>query len=546
MGKEQVELSISGMTCQHCAATISRQLENRQGVTASEVSYPEGKGKVTFDPDQISKEQVINTVNQSGQYQVTGEAPSSSQSTFDLIIIGGGSAAFSAAITANEQGLATLMVNAGLPTGGTCVNVGCVPSKFLIRAAESLHRAGNSPFAGISARKADLDLKQVVEQKNELVARMRHKKYLDLLQGLEYVKTIDGFAEFLDSQSILVDGETTYRGLKFLIATGASAFIPPIEGLENVSYLTSQTLFELEELPESLTVLGAGYVALEIAQAYSRFGSQVRILQRSEHILSHVTPDVSDALAEQLRQEGVKIYTQARVEKVEQNDRYVKVSAVVNGERITLESSHLLVAMGTKANTSSMGLEKLGIGLTPTGHIMVNPLLETPVANVYAAGDCTTNPAFVYTAAYQGKLAVQNAFMGTQLETDFSALPWVVFTDPQVAGAGLDERAAEAAGIPYQVSTLPLTEVPRSAVTQDTRGFVKLLRNPETDRLIGARVMAAEGGELVTQLSLAIKHNITVAELANSFYPYLTLSEGIKLAALTFTKDVSQLSCCAS
>ena len=331
-------------------------------------------------------------------------------------------------------------------------------------------------------------------QKGELVGQMRQKKYLDLLQGLEYVRTVEGFAEFLDARSILVDGEKTYRGLKFLIATGASAYIPAIKGLEKVDYLTSQTLFELDELPESLTVLGAGYIALEVAQAYSRFGSKVRILQRSQHILSHLTPDVSDALAEQLVAEGVEIYPLARVEEVAQQDGRIKVSAVVNGESLSLESSHLLVALGTKANTSNMGLEKLGIGLTPTGHIRVSAMLETPVPNIYAAGDCTTNPAFVYTAAYEGKLAVQNAFMGAQLETDFSALPWVIFTDPQVAGVGLDEKAAEGAGTPFQVSVLPLSEVPRSAVARDTRGFIKLLRSPETDRLLGARIVAPEGG----------------------------------------------------
>ncbi|RLD67855.1 MAG: mercury(II) reductase, partial [Bacteroidetes bacterium] len=211
-----------------------------------------------------------------------------------------------------------------------------------------------------------------------------------------------------------------------------------------------------------------------------------------------------------------------------------------------VEKGKVVIATGTKANTSALGLENIGLNLTDSGHISVDGKMETNIAHIYAAGDVVNTPAFVYTAATEGNTAVENAFSGTDKVVDYSSLPWVVFTDPQIAGAGLDEVQAEAENIPFEVSKLELEHVPRAIAANDMRGFIKLIRNTETDKLIGVRVVAPEGGELIQQLSMAIKYGITVNELADSFYPYLTLGEGIKLAAITFGKDVSKLSCCAS
>ena len=203
--------------------------------------------------------------------------------------------------------------------------------------------------------------------------------------------------------------------------------------------------------------------------------------------------------------------------------------------------------MRAGSNTGALGLDKAGVALTPSGHVQVNAWLETSAAHIYAVDDVTSHPAYVYAAAYEGKIAVKNAFSGAGLATDFTAaLSWVVFTDPQVAGVGLDERSDEAAGRPVEVSVMPLSEVPRNVATQDTRGFIELLRHTETDVLLGARIVAPEGGELVSQLTLALKDGLTVADLAGAFYPYLTQSEGMKLAALSFNQDIAKLSCCAS
>lgn len=212
------------------------------------------------------------------------------------------------------------------------------------------------------------------------------------------------------------------------------------------------------------------------------------------------------------------------------------------------EPGHIVVATGTTPNIKNMGLEQIEISLQKSGHIIVNDYLQTNVPHIYAAGDCNQNPPFVYTAAYEGNLAVSNMKACCEdefVKTDYTGMPWVIFTDPQVAGAGMDEAEAEKKNIPFEVSTVPLSEVPRYVAALDTRGFIKLIRNKETDKLIGARIVAPDAGELIMEASLAIKFGITVSELKNFFHPYLTASEGIKLAAITFGKDVTKLSCCA-
>lgn len=467
---------------------------------------------------------------------------------FDLTIVGGGSAAFAAAIKAEELGLTTLIVNGGLPIGGTCVNVGCLPSKFLIRAGESIHRASHSPFCGIKPCKPDWNYTTIIRQKKELIAEMQQKKYLDVVKGFKNLTIIEGKAKFVDEKTISVNGSDEYTAKNFLIATGSATQVPHIEGLDTVPYFTNDTLFDLEELPESLLVIGGGYIGLEIAQAYRRFGSKVRIVEYFDRILNTQTPDITDELASHLMNEGIEIETGIKVEKVGKTGESILLMGKKGNEAVMFESSHLLIATGRKPNTNNVGLEKLGIAMQKSGHIIVNKYMQTSVQHIYAAGDCNQNPPFVYTAAYEGNLAVQKIIACCEEEfkaADFTGMPWVIFTDPQVAGVGIDEAEAEAKHIPFEVSVVPLSEVPRNIAALDTRGFIKLIRNPENDKLLGARIVAPEGGDLTMELSLAIKYGITVNELVNAFHPYLTLSEGIKLAAIGFRKDIHALSCCA-
>lgn len=559
VNKETVTLNINGMTCSGCSSHIEKDLNVKVGIVNSTVNHETGEGKFVYDTNKLSNQDVINAINNVGNYSViedfeqedccvTNAKDYDGKNKFDLIVIGGGSAAFSAAIKAESIGLTTLMVNDGLDFGGTCVNVGCVPSKNLIRAAETAYHATHSNFKGIKPKGVEIDFTQIIKDKKALVATLQQHKYMDVVSDFKKLTMLKGWAEFVDNKTILVDGKGTYTATNIIIATGATTNIPNIEGLNTVGYLTNVSLFDLEEKPKSLTIMGAGYIGLEIAMAYNRLGVKVRIIEFTDRPLRSQTNDITDVLEIQMKSEGIEILPNFRAIKFEKDgDNTIIYCKCPDGSTTQIiEEGHIVVATGTKPNTTKLGLENIDLKLSEKGHILVNEKMETNISNIYAAGDVTNTPPFVYTAAKEGSTAVNNAFSLSKNSVDYTSLPWVVFTDPQIAGAGMDEVEAEKAGIPFEVSKLDLVHVPRALAAQDTRGFIKLIRNTETDKLIGARVIASEGGELIQQLSMAIKFGITVKDLAESFYPYLTLGEGIKLAAITFGKDVSKLSCCAS
>jgi mercuric reductase len=552
MKEEKLSLEITGMTCDHCAVSIEKMVKAKPGIKNAAANFKNGKGEIEFNPETISKEEIINTINSSKSYRAKLRDVSANRNGntrhFDLIIIGGGSAAFSAAIKANELGLTTLMVNAGLDFGGTCVNVGCVPSKTLIRAGETAYHATHSNFAGIKPKGVDIDFAQVIKDKKQLVKTLQQKKYMDVVSDFNNLTLLEGWAEFIDDKTILVNGKGEYTAIKFIIATGATTNVPEIEGLKDIGYLTNVSLFDLEEKPASITIMGAGYIGLEIAMAYSRLGVKTRIIEFTDRILRTQTPDVSEELQKHLGNEGIEFLANFRAVKFEKsgNDTIIHCKCPDGSFTKLTEPGKVVVASGTKPNTQKLSLQNIGLQLTQSGHIQVNEMMETNLNNIYAVGDVANTPPFVYTAANEGKIAVENAFTGSEKKADYSSLPWVVFTDPQVAGAGLDEAQAAAQNIPFEVSKIFLSDVPRSIAANDTRGFIKLIRNPETDKLLGARIVAPEGGELILQLSMVIKFGITIKELAESFYPYLTLGEGIKLAAITFGKDIAKLSCCSS
>lgn len=462
-----------------------------------------------------------------------------------LVIVGGGSAAFAAAIRATELGASATIINDRLPIGGTCVNVGCVPSKTLLRAAEAHHRAGCHAFAGIESHSRIADFGAVIRQKRELVEQLRQAKYMDVVAPLSGVNLVEGRARIVAPDAVEVNGERI-TGDRVLLATGVAPFVPSIPGLEETGFLTNESLFELDELPESLVVLGGRYVALECAQMVARFGARVTILQRSDRILPTESPDITDALTAYLREEGIEVVTGVTTRCVRREGGQAVVEGVVDGRARKFTASHILAATGRRPNTADMGLEEIGVKLDDHGFVVVDDCLRTSAPGVYAAGDVIGDPEFVYTAAYEGSLAAENAVTSGDRSRDYTALPWVVFTDPQVAGVGLDEEQAKERGIDAEVATLPLSHVPRSLVARDTRGFIKLIRDRATDRLVGGRILAPEGSELLMEIALAIRFGITVEQIRSSFHPYLTLGEGVKLAAIAFGKDVAALSCCAT
>ena len=460
-----------------------------------------------------------------------------------IAVIGSGGAAMAAALKAVERGARVTLIERGT-FGGTCVNVGCVPSKIMIRAAHIAHLRRHSPFdAGISAATPAIDRGRLLAQQQARVDELRHAKYEGILQGIEAITVLRGQARFQSGHSLVVrlndGGERNVAFDRCLVATGASAAVPAIPGLKDTPYWTSTEALACDTLPERLAVIGSSVVAVELAQAFARLGSRVTILARNT-LFFRDDPAIGQAITEALRAEGIEVLEHTQAHQVAHGDGQF----VLGTEQGELRAERLLVATGRTPNTRNLGLAAAGIELGAQGAIVTDAGLRTSAPHIYAAGDCTDQPQFVYVAAAAGSRAAVN-MTGGDAALDLRSMPAVVFTDPQVATVGLSEAQARLEGIATHSRTLTLDNVPRALVNFDTRGFIKLVAEAGSGKLIGVQAVAAEAGELIQTAALAIRHRMTVQDLADQLFPYLTMVEGLKLAAQTFTKDVKQLSCCA-
>ena len=468
--------------------------------------------------------------------------PKDANDSYDLVVIGAGSAGFSGAITAAEEGARVALIGHGT-IGGTCVNIGCVPSKTLIRAAEALHHSNTATrFAGITARAHLEDWPSVIRQKDELVAELRQSKYTDLLSAYDTITYLEGKARIADG-GVAVNGELK-KTQRVIIATGARPAAPAISGIDDVDTLTSTSALALEKLPKSLLVIGGGFVGTELAQMFSRMGVEVTIVCRSR-LLPAAEPEISEALSTYFKYEGIHLNCGVAYKRLKRSSTGISLT-VREGERESvLDAERLLIATGRVANVESLGLNEAGIAQTTNGSIQVDDRMETTRPGVYAAGDVTGRDQFVYMAAYGAKLAVKNALHGDTLRYDHAAMPSVVFTDPQVAAVGFTEAQARALGHDAWAAILPLTYLPRALAARDARGLIKLVADKTTRLLLGAHILAPEGGDAIQTAALAIRQRLTIDDLANMIFPYLTTVEGLKLAAQAFDKDVAMLSCCA-
>jgi mercuric reductase len=394
--------------------------------------------------------------------------------TPDVVVLGGGSAGFAAAIRAADLGARVMLIKGGT-LGGTCVNVGCVPSKTLLRAAEVRHRASHHPFAGVPTAAEPPAFAEVMAQKDALVAALRQEKYSDVLAAYPTITLRHGRGVVNQDLSISVDGEVL-EPARLVITTGASPWAPPIEGLAEAGYLTSTEALALATLPTSLVVIGGSAVGLEIAQLYGRFGTRVTVLEAMPALVPAEDGQVGAELAGYLREEGLDIRTGVSIQRVSRDQAgYTLRVATADGGDETLAAEHLLVATGRRANTRGFGLEDAGIEVGKRGELRVNQYLQTSRPEVYAAGDVIGDPMFVYVAAYGGHLAAENAIRGDTREYDLSALPRVTFTDPQVAAVGMTEEDARRSGGDVMVATLPLSYVPRALAAQTFTKDVKKL-----------------------------------------------------------------------
>ncbi len=541
-----INIHITGMTCNGCASHAEATLNALPGVQA-QVSYDHAMARVetTGEVDEARLLEAIEASGYHGKLENSDEQPRSgdANSPLHIAIVGTGSASFAAAIKAAEQGARVTLIEAAEVIGGTCVNIGCVPSKILIRGATLVHLQTHHGVEGLPFNTPVIDRGAMVRQQQQWVDKLRHAKYESILDSQPHIELIRGMARFLNRNTLIVtapDGsEKAVHADRILLATGASAALPKVPGLKNTPYWTSTQALLSERLPQHLIVLGASVVALELAQAFRHLGATVTILARST-LLSRQDEALGEELKNVFEQEGITILSHTRVLKVHHDAGRFVVQTTEGG----VEGDQLLVATGRSANTAALDLDKAGVQTEAHGRILVDDHMRTSVEHIYAAGDCTNQPQYVYVAAAAGTRAAIN-MTGGDATLDLSVLPTVVFTEPQVASVGLSEKQARDQGLDVASRKLDLENVPRALANFDTRGFIKLVAEKHTGHIIGCQILASQAGEIIQSAALAMRHHMTIEELADQLFPYLTMVEGLKLTAQTFSKDVSQLSCCA-
>ena len=546
---KKYKVSIQGMTCTSCEEHVTTALKN---IGAKDIKTSYRERKTEFDlADTVEIENIEKAIEQTN-YQIEKIEEISSQPMlafeneedydYDFLIIGSGSAAFSAAIKATEYGVRVGMVERDT-IGGTCVNIGCVPSKTLIRAGSINQLVKENPFNGLKTTAGEVDLKALVKQKDELVDTLRQQKYIDLIDEYGF-DLIEGEAKFIADNAIEVNGEKL-TAKRFLVATGATSFIPEIPGIEHVDYLTSTTLIELEEVPERLTVIGSGYIGLELGQLFHNLGAEVTLVQRSKQLLKDYDPEVSAAVEKALHERGIQVITGINYDHIAQDGDIKKLTLTENGIQKTIESDQVLIATGRSPNTDVLNLSAASVDIGENHEILMNEYGQTSNDRIYTAGDVTLGPQFVYVAAYEGKIVADNAIGGLNKKIDLSVVPGVIFTNPGVGTVGLTEKQAKDIGIDVKTSILDLDNVPRALANHDTTGLIKLVVNTQNQQIVGVHIVAENAGEVIYAGTLAVKFGLTIEDLTDTMAPYLTMVEGLKLTALGYNNDISKLSCCA-
>lgn len=453
----------------------------------------------------------------------------------DLVVVGSGGAAMAAGIHASRAGRSVVLVERAV-IGGTCLNIGCIPSKTLLAAGGQREHARHSPFHGVPTSAGPVDLAAMVVQKDALIERMRAEKYVEVAvaHGFEIRR---GEARFADRETLLVDGRPL-PAAAYVLATGAAPAIPDLPGIGDVDPLTSTTAMELTDLPESLVVIGGGDVGLEQAQLFAALGTRVILVGR---LAPHAEPELVEVMRRAFARAGITV--------VEQRAVRVAAAAGAGGAQVLTDAGQmvtaqrLLVATGRQAQTDALNLAAAGIAVDDRGFIAVDARQRTSNPKVWAAGDVTGAPQFVYVAAETGRAAAVNA-LGGEYEVDYTGLPAVTFTRPQLASAGLTEAQALAAGHVCDCRVLGGQDIPRALANQDTLGALKIVADADTGRLLGVHAVLEGAGDMMLAATYAIKAGMTVDDIADTWAPYLTMSEALRIAAGLY-RDDKPTSCCA-
>ncbi len=464
------------------------------------------------------------------------------RSSYDLVVVGGGAAAFAAAIRADELGRSSAIVNSGLPMGGTCVNVGCVPSKFLIEAGNEFFYTQSPQFACNLPGTVRCDYSAAISNKDRMVQKLRKSNYAEVLDGRK-IQYIEGTGRLLPGRKVRV-GSRLLSARNVLIATGSRPKIPPIEGLSEVEFLTNRTLMQRKDLPAQLVVLGGGAVGLEFAQMYAHFGSTVTVLESADRVLPLEEPEVSEEITRCLEREGIAIHAGARVQRIERSHGSI-VCRFVNGKSpVTCEGEEILVATGVEPNTRGFGLEESGVGLTDRSFVKTDRFLRSTAPGVWAAGDVTGHLALETLAAKEGAVAATNALNGEKRSIAYDMIPRAVFTNPQVASVGLTEAEFLRRGGSCDCRVIGMDRIPKALTVGDTRGVLKMVVDAKTRRIVGVHVVSPIAADLIHAAAYALRGRLTVEDVIDTVHTFPTFSEALKIAAESFHRDMSHMSCC--
>jgi pyruvate/2-oxoglutarate dehydrogenase complex dihydrolipoamide dehydrogenase (E3) component len=442
---------------------------------------------------------------------------------YDAIIIGSGQAGNPLSESLTDQGLTVALIEKA-HLGGTCINTGCTPTKTMVASAQVAYYARNAARWGVHTGKVRVSLPRIVARKDAIVRRFRggHQRKVNSRKNLHLYR---GHARFLGPRQVAV-GKQVLESERIFINTGTCTDIPQIEGLEKGTYLTNTTVMELTTLPQHLLVLGAGYIGLEFGQMFLRFGSRVTVIHRGEEILTREDPDVAGGLQKILEGEGMRFVMNARTTRVaRRNGRITLTLEDGNGSR-AVTGSHLLVATGRRPNTDDLGLDKAGVKTDRRGFIQVNGRLETSVPGIWALGDVKGGPAFTHISYDDYQIVYGNLYEGKTLTIENRLVPYSVFTDPQLGRVGMTEKEARATGRKLKIGNIPMSWVARAIERDETGGLMKLIVDAETDRILGAAILATEGGELIQILGAVMRAGAPYTILKGAIYIHPTLAEG--------------------
>lgn len=449
--------------------------------------------------------------------------------TFDLVIIGAGSAGFSAAIKGAELGKKVALIE-NSTIGGTCVNVGCVPSKLIISKAFS----GNN-------------WNSIKRERDKLVTSLRNKKYIDVLEKYsKNVTYIHESASFKDKNSICLSRGKIITASKYIITTGSTPSFPNLPGMSKVEPLDSKDLIFSKALPKSIIIVGGRFIALELGQAFAKLGVKVTILQRSNHLIPQYDPLISRRIKKVFSEQGIDIITGTKLISANITGNVKTIRFSFENKKEELNAEKIVFATGRKGNTESLNLIAAGIKTDSDGHIITDKYLQTSNPLVFAAGDVIASPGLVYVAAKEGQTAVQNAYSNEPDALEYNNVPEVIFTHPQISRVGISEKEAADNNFSILTSIFKISDTPYGLVNNDQEGIIKLIKNTKNSQLLGAEIIAADAGNMIQTITIAIKAKMTSNDLVDTYFPYLTAVEGIKLSAIKFDKDVKKLSCCAS